>query len=133
MAEEEMDMRYEAPRPIFFMRIGKKQLHVHLEKNSSVDALIKNMRGEMELDMHDFANFEKVGKLPFELPRNDKMISTKPGDLVLCQGNHLNFYYDENEWTFTPIGHVDGLSREELLDLMGRGDVKIKFFVEWTE
>lgn len=44
--------------------------------------------------MHDYGNFEKVGSLPKSLPRNDKQISTEPGDIILYQGNQITIYYD---------------------------------------
>ena len=83
--------------------------------------------------MHDYGGFEKVGELPWTLPRNDVSITTKPGDILLYQGNQLTIYYDENTWSFTRLAALDGVTKEELLDVFGDGDVTVKFWVEWTE
>ena len=83
--------------------------------------------------MHDYGNFEKVGPLPFELPRNDETITTEPGDIILYQGNQITIYYDENTWNFTRLAKIDNVTREELLDVLGSGDVTVTFWIEWSE
>ena len=83
--------------------------------------------------MHDYGNFEKVGDLPWELPTNDEEITTKPGDIILYQGNKITIYYDENQWNFTKIGKISYVDEEELREVLGDGDVTAEFSVEWTE
>lgn len=83
--------------------------------------------------MHDYGNFEKVGDLPWELPTNDEEITTKPGDIILQQGNKITIYYDENQWNFTKIGKISYVDEEELREVLGDGDVTAEFSVEWTE
>lgn len=80
-----------------------------------------------------YGNFEKVGPLPFELPRNDETITTEPGDIILYQGNQITIYYDENTWNFTRLAKIDNVTREELLDVLGSGDVTVTFWIEWSE
>jgi hypothetical protein len=43
---------------------------------------------------------EKVGSLGTSLPANDERITTKPGALVLYQGNALVIYYATNSWNY---------------------------------
>ena len=83
--------------------------------------------------MSDYGNFEKVGDLPYELPTNDEEITTKPGDIILYQGNKITIYYDENTWRFTKLGNIGNVNAEELKEVVGRGDVTVEFSVEWTE
>ena len=78
-------------------------------------------------------NFEKVGDLPWELPRNDETITTGPGDVILYQGDQITIYYDENTWDFTRLARIEDVSREELLEAFGVGDVTVRFWVEWSE
>ena len=51
----------------------------------------------------------------------------------MYQGNQLTIYYDENTWSFTRLAALDGVTKEELLDVFGDGDVTVKLWVEWTE
>ena len=83
--------------------------------------------------MHDYGSLEKVGSLPWSLPRNDEQITTEPGDIILYQGNQVTIYYDVNTWSFTRLAKIDGATKEELLDALGDGNVTVAFWVEWSE
>ena len=72
--------------------------------------------------MRDYGGFEKVGSLGMELPTNDERITTEPGDVILYQGNQITIYYDTNSWNFTRLGKVQGMTPEELRDVLGDGD-----------
>ncbi len=131
-----IERRVEAMRPIPFLVIeaNGKSFSTTFENNSSAQALREKLSGgELELQLHDYGGFEKVGELPWTLPRNDESITTKPGDIILYQGNQLAIYYDENTWSLTRLATLDGVTREELLDVFGDGDVTAKLRVEWTE
>lgn len=80
--------------------------------------------------MDDYANFEKVGKLPENLLRNDEQIRTEAGDIILYQRNQINIYYDENTWNFTQIGKIDHITQSELKEILGTGSVSITFSLE---
>ncbi len=122
------------PAPTLVIEINDIRFYASPEDNSSAQALVEKLStGEMEIDMHDYGGFEKVGELPWTLPRNDASITTKPGDILLYQGNQLTIYYDENTWSFTRLAALDGVTKEELLDVFGDGDVTVKLWVEWTE
>ena len=116
------------------VRVGDSCFSVELEGNSSAEAFFEKLKEEdVEIDMHDYGNFEKVGDLPWELPTNDEEITTEAGDLILYQGNKITVYYDENTWNFTKIGHIPDVDAEELREVLGDGDVEVEFSVEWTE
>ncbi len=76
--------------------------------------------------MQDYGNFEKVGDLPISLPRNDEQISTNAGDVILYQGNKFVIYYDHNEWNFTRLGKINGATKEQLLKILGTGNVIVE-------
>ena len=77
--------------------------------------------------MHDYGNFEKVGPLGTNLPRNDEPITTEPGDIILYQGNQITIYYDVNSWNFTMLGKVQDKTQEELKAFLGNDSVSIRF------
>ena len=114
--------------------IGDKVFYPTLESNSSADyfkAMLND--GVIEVDMSDYGNFEKVGPLPWKVPTNDEQITTVPGDIILYQGDKITIYYGENSWNFTKLGHIDGVTSDELLEAMGSGDVTVRFWNEWSE
>lgn len=102
-------------------------LKATLTDNSSAKALLKLLEsGPVTIDMHDYANTEKVGSLPETMPRNDTYFTTQPGDLVLYLGNQFVIYYDNNTYNFTRLGKIDGnYSGQQLKSILGNGNVTV--------
>ena len=101
---------------------------IQLEKNTATDALLKKLEeGNISYTAEDYGGFEKVGALGFSLPTENKYITAQPGDVMLYQGNQLVIFYGQNGWQYTPIGRIEGLTQEQLEELLsaGRGDVTV--------
>lgn len=114
------------PSETLYIRAGGRLLSAELADNSSADALVSLlMDGDITIDMSDYGNFEKVGSLGAELPRNDEQITTEPGDLILYQGSSFVIYYDTNSWNFTRLGKINDISQSELKEILGSGDVQV--------
>lgn len=104
--------------------IGSNELTATLENNSSSQALINKLKeGEITIQMSDYAGMEKVGTLEFDLPQNNRNIKTEAGDLILYQGNNFVIYYDNNNWSLTKLGKIDNISQNELINILGEGNV----------
>ena len=113
---------------MIYAKIGDSVLEILLEENSSAEAFIALLQADdLTVAMHDYGNFEKVGPLGTSLPTNDQRITTKPGDLILYQGNQITIYYDKNTWSFTRLGQVQGLTQIELKEILGTGNVDVTF------
>ena len=52
---------------------------------------------------------------------------------ILYQGNQITIYYDQNTWNFTKLATIGNVTKEELLDALGEGNVTVTFWVEWSE
>ena len=103
-------------------------LTIKPENNSSAKAFMALLqKNDLTVEMHDYGNFEKVGSIGSNLPRNDKPITTKAGDVILYQGNQITIYYDENSWSFTKLGKVQGVGQQELKSILGEGHVSVRF------
>lgn len=104
------------------IQIGDTVWTATLEDNPSVTAL-KELLGEgpLTVDMSDYGGFEKVGSLGTTLPQSNRQITTKPGDIILYQGNSITIYYDENSWNFTLLGHIDEVTEAELRQVLKAG------------
>lgn len=106
------------------------EFSISLADNSSAKELVKQLKiSPLTLKMKDFSNFEKVGDLPFSLPRNDEPISTDAGDVILYQGSRFVIYYDQNSWNFTRLGIIDELkngkiSKAEFIKFLENGDIE---------
>ena len=134
MEEENAEEQQTTMPETITITISSYSLPVKLVDNKATRALVKALReASITYAARDYGGFEKVGELPWTLPQNDASITTKPGDIMLYQGNQLTIYYDENTWSFTRLASLDGVTKEELLDVFGDGDVTVKLRVEWTE
>ena len=110
---------------------GDKTFTATLVDNTSTQALKEQLaKGDITVEMEDYANMEKVGSLGIRLPRNDRQTTTGPGDLILYQGHNLVIYYDTNSWNFTRLGKIDNTSQAELKAALGKGDVKVTLSLE---
>ena len=133
-ATERPDNPVADPVPVLVITANDKVFYAAPEDNSSASALIEKLsEGEITVDMRDYAHFEKVGSLPWSLPRNDAPITTEPGDVILYQGNQITIYYDQNSWNFTRLAKIGNTTKSELLDALGSGSVSVTFRVEWSE
>lgn len=108
------------------LQIGDKTLTATLADNSSAAALVAELKkGSITVEMRDYGNMEKVGSLGKSYPRNDQSITTEPGDIILYQGNALVIYYAPNTWSFTRLGKIDNITKEELMQVLGEGNVTV--------
>ena len=122
------------PVPTLVIEANGHTFYASFEDNPSAKAFAEKLNGgEIEIGLNDYGGFEKVGELPWTLPRCDEQITTKPGDVILYQGNQLSVYYDKNTWSLTRLARIGGVTREELLEVFGDGGVSVKLRVEWSE
>lgn len=106
--------------------VNGHEMTATMENNTSAQALRRMLaRGTKTIKMKDYASMEKVGMLWKGLPRNDTDITVEAGDLILYQGNSFVIYYNTNSWNFTRLGKINGVSAEELKDILGNGDVTV--------
>ena len=110
---------------------GGRTFTATLVDNSSTQALKEQLaKGNITVEMEDYASMEKVGSLGISLPRNDRPTTTGPGDLILYQGHNFVIYYDKNSWNFTRLGKIDNATQSELKAALGKGDVKVTLSLE---
>ena len=108
--------------------VNNQEFIIKLEDNSSSRAFLEKLEnGDIIVKAHDYGNFEKVGDLGFNLPTNDTRITTKPGDLILYQGNQITLYYDTNTWEFTKLGEIENIDGDSLKSVLGNADVTLVF------
>ncbi|MCI8699351.1 MAG: aldo/keto reductase [Oscillospiraceae bacterium] len=116
-----------------YIQIGGTVWTAALEDDPSVTAWKELLsKGPLTVDMSDYGGFEKVGGIGTTLPQSNRQITTKPGDIILYQGNSVAIYYDENTWSFTRLGHIDGVTESQLREVLkaGGGNVSATFSLD---
>ena len=76
--------------------------------------------GAIEVFASRYGGFEQVGSLSQSFSRNDVQTTTQPGDIVLYSGNQLVIFFGSNSWSYTRLGHIEGLSTDELTALLDK-------------
>ena len=108
------------------LKVNNNTMKVKLADNAATKALVERLKeGAITYNAHDYGGFEKVGALGFSLPSNDTYITTEPGDIMLYTSNQLCIFFDSNSWEYTPIGKIEGMTKQQLKDAFGTGEVSI--------
>lgn len=117
---------------VLALYINDEKLSVAWEDNEAVGELMKLASKEaLTIEMSMYGGFEQVGALGWNLPRNDKQVTTNAGDIVLYSGNQIVVFYGSNSWSYTKLGHIENKTAEELSQILGQDHVTLKFsFVE---
>ncbi len=106
------------------IEVNNTELIVELEDNIATKELVQKLdSGSIVVNALEYGGFEKVGSLGFSLTKDDHQITTEAGDIVLYQGNHISLFYNSNSWSYTKLGKVTNMSKEELKQVLGSDDV----------
>lgn len=110
-----------------YIYINNHKLSIALENNSSVEALSEILKlNDISFVADDYGDFEKVGRINYNLPRNDTHFTAVPGDIILYQGNSISLMYGVNTWSYTLIGKIDGYEESEMRSILGAGQGELE-------
>lgn len=124
LTKEETDMKLN-------IKVNGQDLTATLADSSAAKELAQKLEsGAVTVELAEYGGFEKVGALPWSLTRSDESTVTQAGDIMLYQGSQITIFYGSNSWSYTPLGHVDGLSQEELSEILGQGDVSAELSIK---
>lgn len=119
------------PQNTVTLSINGQVVNVRWEENETAAELLSYAEKEkIEVQTERYGGFEQVGGLPRAFPRNDSQITTKPGDIVLYSGDQIVVFFGTNSWSYTKLGHIEGLSEDELKDLLGGNSAFLEIYGE---
>ena len=112
------------------LKIGDTLVPVIWEDNASVRALMELAAEDgLAISMSMYGGFEQVGPIGQSIVRDDVQTTTEAGDIMLYSGDQIVLFYGSNRWAYTRLGRME-LSRQQLRELLGSGDVTITVFTE---
>lgn len=121
MTTEETAMpEIDTNEPILLLTIDGTVVDVQWENNAAVAELYALAQNVITVNTSAYGGFEQVGSLPQSFSRNDVQTTTQPGDIVLYSGNQLVIFFGSNSWSYTKLGHISGLSADELAALLDK-------------
>lgn len=127
MTTEETAMpEIDTNEPILLLTIDGTAVDVQWENNAAVTELYALAQNAITVSTSAYGGFEQVGSLPQSFSRSDVQMTTQPGDIVLYSGNQLVVFFDSNSWSYTKLGHINGLSADELAALLDKEQTVIE-------
>ena len=109
-----------------YITIDGRTESVTLIDNSATQALVgKLQKSPITVTLSSSGGFEIWGALGFSLPTSNEHIKAQPGDVILYSGSNICIFYGTNSWSYTRLGHIDGLSESELRTFLHAGETDI--------
>lgn len=97
-----------------------------LADNTATQELVNRLQNApVTVTLNSSGGFEIWGALGFSLPTSNRQINAQPGDIVLYNGSNICMFYGSNSWSYTRLGHIDGLSQSELQTFLHAGESNI--------
>ncbi|MCR5807406.1 MAG: hypothetical protein K6G68_10305 [Oscillospiraceae bacterium] len=97
------------------LSVNGNTLSVTLADTDAAKELSQKLKdGAVTIDLKEYGGFEKVGALPWSLTTSDENTETKPGDIMLYQGDQITIFYGSNTWSYTKLGTIDDVTADEL-------------------
>ena len=102
--------------------------------NSATQTLVAKLQeAPVTVTLNSSGGFEIWGALGFSLPTSNEQINAQPGDIVLYNGSNICMFYGTNSWSYTRLGHIDGLSETELRTFLKAGESNISVTLSISE
>ena len=92
-------------------------------------AALQNAPITVTLNDNDFEIWGSLGK---SLTTKNEQMTALPGDIVLYNGSNICIFYESNSWSYTRLGHIDGLSENELRTFLKAGESNISVILSLT-
>ena len=94
--------------------------------NAATQELVTRLQqAPVTVTLNSSGGFEIWGALGFSLPTSNEQVNAQPGDIVLYNGSNICMFYGTNSWSYTRLGHIDGLSESELRTFLHAGENNI--------
>ena len=93
-------------------------------------AALQNAPITVTLNDNDFEIWGSLGK---SLTTKNEQMTALPGDIVLYNGSNICIFYESNSWSYTRLGHIDGLSESELRTFLKAGQNNISVTLSLAE
>ena len=108
-----------------YITIGGQTQSVTLVDNDATRELVAALQSApITVTLND-NNFEIWGSLGKSLTTKNEQMTAQPGDVVLYNGSNICIFYESNSWSYTRLGHIDGLSENELRTFLKAGESNI--------
>ena len=110
---------------------GQTQLVTLVDNDATRELVAALQSAPITVTLND-NNFEIWGSLGRSLTTKNEQMTAQPGDVVLYNGSNICIFYDSNSWSYTRLGHIDGLSGSQLRTFLKAGQNNISVTLSLT-
>ncbi len=97
------------------IEIGSAVLYAQFADTKAAEELKNSLgNGSVTIRVSNYGGWEKVGDLPWSLPRDDVQTTAVPGDIMLYNGSSIVLFYGDNSWAYTRLGTIMDADEETL-------------------
>jgi len=101
--------------PMLKIEIGNTILSAQFADTRAAEELKNDLKnGSITISVSNYGGWEKVGSLPWSLPRDDVQTTAVPGDIMLYNGSSIVLFYGNNSWAYTRLGTIVDADEETL-------------------
>jgi hypothetical protein len=111
---------------------GKTQSVTLADTQAAKELAEKLKNGPVTVTLNASGGFEIWGSLGFSLTTSNQQITAQPGDVILYNGSNICIFYGSNDWSYTRLGTIDGLSENELRGFLKAGESNISVTLSLT-
>ena len=109
-----------------YITIGGMTKTATMVDNTATQELVARLQqAPVTVTLNSSGGFEIWGALGFSLSTSNEQVNAQPGDIVLYNGSNICMFYGTNSWSYTRLGHIDGLSEKELRTFLHAGESNI--------
>ena len=114
-SSEENEVMAQTMTQKMFITIGGVTKTATMVDNAATQELVARLQqAPVTVTLNSSGGFEIWGALGFSLSTSNEQVNAQPGDIVLYNGSNICMFYGTNSWSYTRLGHIDGLSENEL-------------------
>ena len=93
---------------------GMTKTATMVDNAATLELVARLQQAPVTVTLNSSGGFEIWGALGFSLTTSNEQVNAQPGDIVLYNGSNICMFYGTNSWSYTRLGHIDGLSENEL-------------------
>ena len=123
---EENEVMAQTMTQKMFITIGGVTKTATMVDNAATQELVARLKqAPFTVTLNSSGGFEIWGALGFSLTTSNVQVNAQLGDIVLYNGSNICMFYGTNSWSYTRLGHIDGLSERELRTFLHAGESNI--------
>ncbi|MBO5614922.1 MAG: hypothetical protein J5932_02220 [Prevotella sp.] len=116
-----------------YVTIGGQTQSVTLADTQAAQELVARLQnGSLTISLNTNDDFEIWGPLGFSLTTSNRQMTAQAGDVVLYNGSNICLFADTNSWSYTPLGHFDNITENDLRTFLKIGESNISVTLSLT-